>query len=202
MNRRRARPTNSSIPRHRRRLRTARPFTRYEYTDAGRVARVIDDLGNATSYRYDVLGHRTGQADARGNTTTWAFDADSNLVGEARTEKSDLGRADRSFTQTYEYDGLDRLVRQVDSASHAWRYMRDGAGCVLMTNPRGNQTRYVYDGFGRLVQTIIDTNGNGPTLPTRRTLRLRSGGTTAVGSSRRPTRTSIRPRTATIRSGG
>jgi YD repeat-containing protein len=137
--------------------------TRFEYTDSGRLRRQVDEQGHVTSCSFDGLGRCTLQRDARGNSTTYTYDANSNVVGITQTDRSDLDRRDDVFTQTLDYDGLDRLVRRVDPAGHTWRYRWDAQGnCTQAADPRGSRTAYAYDGLNRLVQTVIDMNDNGP----------------------------------------
>ena len=66
-----------------------------------------------------------------------------------------------------EYDELDRLIRTADHAGSVREYGYDSRGNrVLETlvddqSDPVQQTRYVYDGLNRLVQTIRDLDGDG-----------------------------------------
>ncbi len=67
-----------------------------------------------------------------------------------------------TFTTTNTYDELNRLATTTDNAGNVQYYLYDSRNNrVLHVNAAGHQTRYVYDGLGRLVQTIRDMDGDG-----------------------------------------
>ena len=113
----------------------ARPVTQYRYDEVGNLVRVVDPLGNATSYAYDKLNRRTVRTDALAHTQTTVYDE----VGRIVEQIDELGR------QTdYDYDNLDRLVQvtQPDPGTGAARpvttYAYDATGNrTSMTDPLG-----------------------------------------------------------------
>ena len=55
-------------------------------------------------------------------------DAISNVIGVTTTEKSDLGRPDVMFFDTYEKEGEERTVRSIDNAGNSVSYGYDAQG--------------------------------------------------------------------------
>ncbi|HET9765798.1 MAG TPA: RHS repeat-associated core domain-containing protein [Thermoanaerobaculia bacterium] len=134
-----------------------------------------DPLGNVTRWTYDAGGRVLTMTDARGKTTTNHYDTKGNLL-----DTSVPGRGTNSFTYdaqgnqltatdaldhmtSREYDARGHVTRQVDALHHATTYTNDRNGKRLTetttrTLPGGGSetltTAYVYDGDGRLVETI------------------------------------------------
>ncbi len=126
--------------------------TTLEYDPVGNLTRRVDPNGNATSWRYDNLNRLTTVVDALGGTTTYAYDAAGNLTG--RTDANNR-------TTSYGYD-LDRQLTQITNpAGSVWRYGRNADGAIeTATDAVGNVTRALFDQVGRT--TGIDYTGATP----------------------------------------
>lgn len=114
--------------------------------DGDRLSKIIDPLGNVTTFHYDansnlkVIRHFGETNDVPGS-------AGNRLLAETR----------------YQYDSLDRPVRQVDSffdiftgvpigdgqATTSFTYAPNGQ-CIAVTNDLGHATTYDYDTAGRV----------------------------------------------------
>ncbi len=79
--------------------------TRYEYDDAGRLARAINPKGDTTAYAYDAFGRVRYTAHPDMGTTSYGYDALGNLRF-VQDEQQAVGLR-MSFNQ---YDDLNRLV--------------------------------------------------------------------------------------------
>ena len=145
--------------------------TRYEYDLLGqRVVEIAPD-GGIQSFGYDGNGNQIRRADARGNSTRVVFDAANRPIAVVRptgateyleydaagrhTVISEHGAAGHAHRQR-SYDGLGRVVRQVDALGHVttttWA---DDASTHTrqrtIESPTGAVTRSTFDGFGDLV---------------------------------------------------
>jgi RHS repeat-associated protein len=149
---------------------------RQSYDSAGRLALVIDQRGNSTSYaydavgqqisttdplggvvqqQYDALGNVIATTDALGHVTHYQYDADNRLV---RTTF-----ADGTSSQTV-YDALGRKIKTIDAAGNATTYAYDALGRLTsVTDALGNTTHYEYDSQGNKVAQV-DANGHRTTF--------------------------------------
>ena len=139
-----------------------RATTSYSYSDLSQPLVVIDDLSRQTSYEYDALGRVLRQTDGKGNLTDYGYDQKSNVTTVVVTDKSDLGLADDIFVTTYDYDGIDRLVRETDNDGNVSTMRHDSRNNVTVaTDGLGNETGYTYDGANRLIATTYDMDNDG-----------------------------------------
>lgn len=129
--------------------------THYGYDGLDRCVHATDPMGNETRYEYDANGNRT-RAIVYGETTDAPGDTDNQRLSETR----------------YEYDELDRCVRQYDaffdiytqvSLGDGWRetttsYAPNGL-VVATTNDRGHGTTYTFD-TTLFLTGIIDAKSN------------------------------------------
>jgi len=131
----------------------AERHTFYTYDLDGRIVRVIDPMGAATSYEYDVLGNQTRVINANGGVQTNTFDA----LGRSLTSLS----AGNVLTVNV-YDLRGNVVRTTQSFSdgsdarttHCAYDVLDRR--VATTDGEGFTTSVVYDAFGNQVSI---TNG-------------------------------------------
>ena len=106
---------------------------RYLFDRNSRLAGIIDDNGNQTTYEYDDLNRRIRMVNADTTTFESTFDRDHNLVEVTdpngsvitnsfdvlnRLARTDIDNANSVATgtelQTYEYDGLSRMTKCTD----------------------------------------------------------------------------------------
>jgi RHS repeat-associated protein len=118
----------------------------------GRTTRVIDPLGNGTSYSYDLLDDLTQIVQATGAVTSLVYDGDRNL-----TSVSDANGA----ATLYSYDSMDRRILRTDPLQAAESYVYDGNGNLTShTDRRSKITVYHYDGLNRPIFAGFGQNGN------------------------------------------
>ncbi|WP_312771263.1 RHS repeat-associated core domain-containing protein [Pseudoxanthomonas mexicana] len=155
-------------------------FTFYEYDSARRLKKVSDSVGNYIEYTLDSIGNRiqentrdaggqlkrtlsrlfntlgqlTTQADAQANPTDFTYDARGNVD----TVEDALGTVSDN-----NYDALDRLVRTLQDvggieAETKFEYDTND-NLTKVTDPKGLDTTYTYNGFGDLVQLSSPDTG-------------------------------------------
>ena len=155
-------------------------LTRNVHDRAGRAVVVAQDNTAKTRYGYDGLGNQTKVTDALGNVVETTYDANGNVVFTRRTEKATIpdapdGIQDEVFESYACYDALNRLVISASqggdgSLSHDWvegctwpvptqtLVTRIGYGSrgnqTLVIDPKGNTAVTVYDGAGRVIESV------------------------------------------------
>ena len=134
-----------------------------DYSDNSQILSVIDDGNDTTTVTYDTADRRSVITDARTNTLTYAYDANSNVTQIIEADKPDLlGGSTESFTTTYDYDNLDRLITITDNVGNTNTHGYDSRNNrTLLIDALSNDTRYIYDGLNRLITTIRDLDGDG-----------------------------------------
>ena len=125
-----------------------------DYSDNSQVTRTVNDNNHTTLTSYDTANRQLTITDAKNNTVTFAYDANSNVISTTEVEKSDLGNPDETFTTTFDYDNLDRLIQTIDNVSNTNEFAYDSRNNQTVTiDALGNMTRFVYDGLNRQTQT-------------------------------------------------
>ncbi|WP_343639633.1 RHS repeat-associated core domain-containing protein, partial [Roseateles sp.] len=132
------------------------------YDGLDQLKQVTDPRQLVTSYQRNGLGDLNQLTSPDTGTANSTFDANGNLL--TRTDS-------RGVLGTYVYDGLDRMTSAVytksgqTTVSYSWTYDQTGATfgagigrLTTATSPAGN-TKYGYDGFGRVV-SVIQTVGS------------------------------------------
>jgi RHS repeat-associated protein len=124
---------------------------------------VVDDNGNQRHFEYDTANRLRAVTDAKENKVICSYDENSNLISIMEVEKSDLASPDETFVTSYQYDNLDRLVMVIDNNDNTSEHAYDSrSNPTLRTDALNHQTRYTYDGLGRLISTVRDLDGDGP----------------------------------------
>lgn len=133
-----------------------------EYDHAGRVTSEVShdwsgeqSTPSATSYHYDGWGRVCKTVAPEGVITHDVFDPVSMTrtrwidgAGKTRTTMNVFGKPDRE--ERLQTQGSDEVSRVVATFSY------DGLGrCVRQTNEAGAETRFRYDVFGRVIETVL-----------------------------------------------
>ncbi|MCX6361147.1 MAG: hypothetical protein NT029_15165 [Armatimonadetes bacterium] len=152
-----------------------------DYAAGGRISKVTDSRGRATSYEYDASGEHLLRAigfDGRTTTYTyWPADAGASAHALASITYPD-GRH-----QYYEYDAQGRVSAQGrDGGSERTVFLYDNFGSVqaidgtgrmtlltlgafgepmAVTNPGGETTRFTYDDDMNVIGLVDAANGTG-----------------------------------------
>ncbi|MCL2590559.1 MAG: DUF6531 domain-containing protein, partial [Betaproteobacteria bacterium] len=118
--------------------------------DSG-TTRVTDQLGRTQSWAWDRRYALTGHADALGNAWQIEWDGDGQITGATQPNGGHWQLA---------YDAQGNLASQVDptGAETQIKWRQDYALPESETDPLGNQTGYLYDTWGNLVE-IQDADG-------------------------------------------
>ena len=132
------------------------------YDGLDQLKQVTDPRQLVTSYQRNGLGDLNQLSSPDTGTANSTFDANGNLL--TRTDS-------RGVLGTYVYDDLDRMTSAVytksgqTTVSYSWTYDQTGGSfgagigrLTTATSPAGN-TKYGYDGFGRVV-SVIQTVGS------------------------------------------
>ncbi|NET90612.1 MAG: RHS repeat protein, partial [Kamptonema sp. SIO1D9] len=121
----------------------------FERDNLGRIVGVVDPEGNKIKYEYDREGDLVGVIDRSGNRTGFEYDEERKHY---LTEIIDpLGRSGvRS-----EYDEEGRLKRIIDVNGNPIELTYDTDNSTqTVKDTYGNDTFYVYDSFGNVIQQI------------------------------------------------
>ncbi len=140
---------------------TARRW-QYGYDSGGNQTRIVDAAAQIVLKEYDALNrevrrtYSNHQRDAAGDIVfpqpgriEYAYDANGNLT---RVDEIKLVSAGLSETETtlYDYDPLDRMVRQATRDSKVVRVEYDRAGNqTAIVDTDGNRTDYAFDAKNR-----------------------------------------------------
>lgn len=141
----------------------------YTYTPTGKLETVTDPNGNVTQYEYDALDRLWKVTDAENSITKRLYDAAGWLYKVIDAEDHDSvtysyapnGQLEsltdaKGNTTTYQYDGLDRLVKTTypDDSNEQFGY--DAVGNIVEKKTRAGQViTYSYDPLNRLETKIL-----------------------------------------------
>ncbi|MCZ6680015.1 MAG: DUF6531 domain-containing protein, partial [Candidatus Poribacteria bacterium] len=95
------------------------------YNDINEITRLIDANSHDRRTIYDTANRVSQVIDAKGNIVSFDYDANDNVISAKGIEKSDLGLPDETFTTTFEYDELDRLIKEIDNIGNTHEYTYD-----------------------------------------------------------------------------
>jgi len=151
-----------------------------EYNAFGNLTKLVDALTNATHFLYDTNGNLVSQKDAGNNivtnrydafgrltntvelstllTNSYAYDANGNRTNQI-TSRTLLGGGIEKTTNTFIYDGQDRLVHAIepDGKTNSVVYNEIGKQKEVI-DKLGRKTQFDYDERGYLKRTIYPDN--------------------------------------------
>ena len=130
--------------------------TSYAYDDNGNVTSITDPSGTVYSYAYDNAHRLTTITDDLGNTISYTYDDADNIT---KQEYKDNG-ATLTYTHSYVYDELSRIMESVDANLDAVEYAYDvNSNVTDVTDGNMNVTSYAFDGLDRLVTSTDALSG-------------------------------------------
>ena len=135
-------------------------YVHYIYDSYGNVILQVDSLGNVAQTSYDVSGTYPRQViNSLGHISRFTYDRFGNVVTEEKN----------GIMTSYEYDLFGRIAKEIKpydtslSPTKEYIYSFDGIApeqieveSKLTSNKTADIT-YVYDGFGKVVQLLSDT---------------------------------------------
>jgi RHS repeat-associated protein len=146
--------------------------TSRSYTDTSAILQETDDNGHTHTLEYDTANRVSRKIDSLNNTETYTYNANSQIIATEDVERSTVGGADEIYVSFLEYDGLDRLIREIDSGGNIRDYAYDSRNNLTRfidalrpdnANDPGNLIRYDYDGLSRRTAThrVLTDDGSG-----------------------------------------
>ena len=129
-----------------------------EYDKNSRRTVGVTDMGGFEEFEYDGVGRVLRKVDAIGNSVDYNYDANGNLLATVETASG----SGETFTNTYDYDELNRLVGKTDAAGSGSRFAYDSLDNLTFQEDRlGNTIQYAYDARGRRTQISRDLRQGG-----------------------------------------
>ena len=126
------------------------------YDPAGNVASTTVDPGGlnlVTTYAYDGLGNVQAVTSPVGNVTRYAYDAAGRLASQV------VDPTGLAITTTFSYDADGQLASVVDADGGVTRYVRDADGRVAWTvDAAGDAVHLIRDAFGNVTEQVAFAN--------------------------------------------
>jgi len=149
---------------------------REEYDDEGRLTRIVDAEGHATSIDNEMQDHAERVTDAYGNVSTVVYDDRGNVIEQidalGHVLKRTFDDSDHLLEETIvlddgtelttssTYDAAGHLLTRTDPAGETTTYTHDARGEVLTTaDAMGNSVVNTYDSRGNR-SSLTDPEGN------------------------------------------
>jgi RHS repeat-associated protein len=139
-------------------------YTTYAYDLLGRLTRVTNAAGHATTATWDSLGRKLTGCDPDTGCTTYTYDDGGLMVSR---------RDARGQTLTFTYDALGRPLTKThpDGRQDRWVYDEPGRGAsrgalTTLVDPTGSESR-TYDSAGRVTTVTKCVNALCYTLTSR-----------------------------------
>ena len=140
----------------------------YVYNGASELIKSTNDDGATQERFFNTMGKPALLRDAGQNTWAATYDPNGNMLSMTETHVSDLGSAPQVFQRLFVYDGENRVTQCSDTAGNVVSFFWDSRDKVRREiDTRGIETRFIRDGLGRRIATVVDMNQNGanPTDP-------------------------------------
>lgn len=129
--------------------------TYFGFDAAGNQSRIMDPLSRTTYFAFDQLSRQTAILNADADVTYFGYDLNGNLL---RSQPPSDGTAVVSY---YGYDGVNRIVQQLDPVGRAAYFAFDPVGNQTIVDLPGSPRRatyFGYDRFDRLCKTLQPTS--------------------------------------------
>ena len=125
---------------------------RYEYDSNHNLCQIKEKAGEnnqwiSVRYEYDRIGRRTSETDGEGNKTVYSYE-------EGCGKPAILSLPDGEEIQ-YEYDRGGRRLSAEDSCGRTEYGYNAKNYRTMMRDGEGNETRWMYDGMGRLLALYL-----------------------------------------------
>ena len=129
----------------------------------------VDGNGNFTEIVYDAFGQPVKITDPIGRVTSIQRDENGQATSITKTSAGELpdGSVPGFLVTEIEYDDRGNVVVKREAAGTAlqreerWEYEPDFNRVTKFIDAAGNETSYLYDAKGNLLQTIVPENGPG-----------------------------------------
>jgi RHS repeat-associated protein len=140
--------------------RTELSYTKYGQLESQEVFDADGVSRYKLVYEYDEKGRLKSETNALGQVALYSYDANGNKISS-----TPFGAP---YVETMEYDLSNRLLSITQTAPHGQRktsyaYNKNGDR-ISETNAFGQETKFVYDSFGHLIETlspsVLDEAGN------------------------------------------
>lgn len=141
-----------------------------KYDGFGRVVQETNGNGYSTIKELDLMDRVISTTNPLGGKITNVFDEMGRIIGVIypRAQSDQSLRNNKGHSISYEYDGLGRLLRQIDADNKATLFFHDEDGKVIKRIERQNTDgsansrviQYTYDKLGRV---LSETNPAGKT---------------------------------------
>ena len=134
--------------------------TTFAYDPLNRLVAETDPLGHTTTYEYDPLGRRIAVTDANGIITRYEYDPLDRLTAVVQNYRPGLSADHETNVRTrYVYDPVGNLLSITDANGHVTTFEYDLLDRLIReVNPIGGTWRYEYDPVGNLIRRV-DANG-------------------------------------------
>jgi YD repeat-containing protein len=132
----------------------------FSYNSSNRITRITDPIGRIVQYSYDSSGNLASRTDPAGGTRSYTYDTSHRII--TITDERGI------VLVTNTYDTNSRILTQVNGRGFATTFIYGTGQCYFyplpcpqttVTDPLGNATTYMYDGWNRLVQITNAANG-------------------------------------------
>ena len=143
---------------------------KFERDNSGRVAKIVDPSGHATTYRYSATGDLIESVDRENNKTTYEYRLDhphylsqiNDSLGQnaSRIDYDPDGRMSSVVAGGKQSTSLDYLLDQsrvasTDSAGNVTLRSYDEDGNITsITDPLGRTTRWEFDSLGQITLAV------------------------------------------------
>lgn len=136
-----------------------RPATKYYHDNYDRLIKTVDSIGNVVLYTYDGFDRPVSVTDSENNVYQYSYNSIANtstLKLNGATESTDR------LLLTQVFDNYGNVISQTaypnnstsETLTEAYEYDLNN-NVISYSNPKGNNTTYLYDAANRLRETVL-----------------------------------------------